>query len=105
MKLISVISVLSFKVLWFLPYLLLCLQKRSLSTGHHATNHWVFVIDESVDWDDYFNAVIKEANCGISVLRSARPYLPLEVLQNLVQIFECHLRLETLSGETVVRLS
>ena len=39
-----------------------------------------FMIDESIDWEDHINAVIKKANCGISVLRSARPYLSLEVL-------------------------
>ena len=33
-----------------------------------------FVIDESIDWEDHINAVIKKANCGISVLRSARSY-------------------------------
>ena len=38
-----------------------------------------FVIDESIDWEDHINAVIKKANCDISVLRSARPYLSLEV--------------------------
>ena len=41
------------------------------------------VKDESIDWEDHINAVIKKAKCGISVLRSARPYLPLEVLQTL----------------------
>ena len=52
-----------------------------------------FVIDESVDWEDHINAVIKKANCGISVLRSARSYLPLEVLQTLYRsLIECHFR-------------
>ena len=52
-----------------------------------------FVIDESIDWEDHINAVIKKANCGISVLRSARPYLPLEVLQTLYRsLIECHFR-------------
>ena len=46
-----------------------------------------FVIDESIDWEDHINAVIKKANCGISVLRSARPYLPLEVLQTMYRSF------------------
>ena len=27
-----------------------------------------FVIDESIDWEDHINAVIKKANCGILVL-------------------------------------
>ena len=52
-----------------------------------------FVIDESIDWEDHINAVIKKANCGISVLRSARSYLPLEVLQTLYRaLIECHFR-------------
>ena len=52
-----------------------------------------FVTDESIDWEDYINAVIKKANCGISVLRSAGPYLPLEVLQTLYRsLLECHFR-------------
>ena len=52
-----------------------------------------FVIDESIDWEDHINAVIKKANCGISVLRSARPYLALEVLQTLYRsLIECHYR-------------
>ena len=52
-----------------------------------------FVIDESIDWEDHINAVIKKASCGISVLRSARSYLPLEVLQTLYRsLIECHFR-------------
>ena len=52
-----------------------------------------FVIDESINWEDHINAVIKKANCGILVLRSARPYLPLEVLQTLYRsLVECHFR-------------
>ena len=51
------------------------------------------MIDESIDWEDHINAVIKKANCGISVLRSARSYLPLEVLQTLYRsLIECHFR-------------
>ena len=51
------------------------------------------MIDESTDWEDHINAVIKNASCGISVLRSAGPYLPLEVLQTLYRsLIECHFR-------------
>ena len=42
--------------------------------AHHKL--LAFVTDESVDWEDHINAVIKKVNCGISVLRSARRYLP-----------------------------
>ena len=49
------------------------------------------MIDESIDWEDHINAVIKKANCGISVLRFARPYVPLEVLETLYRaLIECH---------------
>ena len=52
-----------------------------------------FVIDESIDWEDQINAVIKKANYGTSLLRSARPNLPLEVLQTLYRsLTECHFR-------------
>ena len=66
-----------------------------------------FVIDESIDWEDYINAVIKKANCGISMLRCARPYLPLEVLQALYRsLIECHFRDEDIvlgnCGETLL---
>ena len=51
------------------------------------------MIDESIDWQDHINAVIKKANCGILVIRSAGPYLPLEVLQTLYRsLIECHFR-------------
>ena len=51
------------------------------------------MIDEKVDWEDHINAVIKKANCGIAVPRSARPYLPLEVLQTLHRsLIEYHSR-------------
>ena len=61
-----------------------------------------FVIDESIDWEDHINVVFKKANCGISVLRSVGPYLPLQVLQTMYRsLIEYTKRL---SGETVVRL-
>ena len=60
-------------------------------SSHHESLG--FVTDESIDWKDHINAVIKKANCGIPVLRSARPYLPLEVLQTLYRsLIECHFR-------------
>ena len=65
------------------------------------------MIDESIDWEDHINAVIKKANCGILVLRSARPYLPLEVLQTLYRsLVECHFRYKDIvwgnCGETLL---
>ena len=51
------------------------------------------MIDESIDWENHINDVIKKANCRISVLRSARPYLPLEVLETLYRsLIERHFR-------------
>ena len=63
--------------------------------------------DELIDWEDHIDAVIKKANYGISVLRSARPYLPLEVLQTLYRsLIECHFRYEDIvwgnCGETLL---
>ena len=49
-----------------------------------------FVIDKSTDWEDQ---CFYEANSGISVLRSPRPHLPLEVPQTLYRsLTECHFR-------------
>ena len=53
----------------------------------------VFVIDESMDLKDHINAALKKADCGISVRRSVRSYLPLEVLQTLYRsLVKCHFR-------------
>ena len=66
-----------------------------------------FVMDESTDWEDHINTVIKSANCDISVLPAARPYLPPEVLQTLYRsLIECHFRYRDIVwgnyGETVI---
>ena len=63
-----------------------------------------FVIDESINWEDHIDAVFKKEICCFLVLRSARPYLPLEVLQILYKSSVTSV-MEALFGETVTRLS